>query len=199
MKYFGGCDVGSTYTKAVILDENGKMCADTTIRSNTGEHELNTTTGSFTLNTPHAQGVAAFFKNQRSFTLGSFSVESGNDYGTCVAVSLDGKPLAASAKVLIQCGTNTLPSGWTESAAPAEAAKPGKKGAPDDLRTIDSIGKAPWMMEKVRMTITLKNTALTKATALDANGYAAAEVKIARDGGSLRLTLPEDALHVVLE
>ena len=33
MKYFGGCDVGSTYTKAVILDENGKMCADTTIRS----------------------------------------------------------------------------------------------------------------------------------------------------------------------
>ena len=33
MKYFGGCDVGSTFTKAVILDENGKMVADTTIRS----------------------------------------------------------------------------------------------------------------------------------------------------------------------
>ena len=33
MKYFGGCDVGSTYTKAVILDENGKMVADTTIKS----------------------------------------------------------------------------------------------------------------------------------------------------------------------
>ena len=33
MKYFGGCDVGSTYTKAVILDENGKICADTTIKS----------------------------------------------------------------------------------------------------------------------------------------------------------------------
>ena len=33
MKYFGGCDVGSTYTKAVILDENGKMIADTTIKS----------------------------------------------------------------------------------------------------------------------------------------------------------------------
>ena len=33
MKYFGGCDVGSTYTKAVILDENGNMLADTTIRS----------------------------------------------------------------------------------------------------------------------------------------------------------------------
>ena len=33
MKYFGGCDVGSTFTKAVILDENGKIVADTTIRS----------------------------------------------------------------------------------------------------------------------------------------------------------------------
>ena len=33
MKYYGGCDVGSTYTKAVILDETGKIVADTTIRS----------------------------------------------------------------------------------------------------------------------------------------------------------------------
>ena len=33
MKYFGGCDVGSTFTKAVILDETGKIVADTTIRS----------------------------------------------------------------------------------------------------------------------------------------------------------------------
>ena len=32
-KYFGGCDVGSTYTKCVILDESGKIVADTTIRS----------------------------------------------------------------------------------------------------------------------------------------------------------------------
>ena len=33
MKYFGGCDVGSTYTKCVILDETGKMVAHTTVRS----------------------------------------------------------------------------------------------------------------------------------------------------------------------
>lgn len=33
MKYFGGCDAGSTYTKCVILDENGKMVANTTLRS----------------------------------------------------------------------------------------------------------------------------------------------------------------------
>ncbi len=32
-RYYGGCDVGSTYTKCVILDESGEMVADTTIRS----------------------------------------------------------------------------------------------------------------------------------------------------------------------
>lgn len=33
MKYFGGCDAGSTYTKCVILDENGKIAAAVTKRS----------------------------------------------------------------------------------------------------------------------------------------------------------------------
>lgn len=33
MKYFGGCDSGSTYTKCVIMDENGKIVSDVTLRS----------------------------------------------------------------------------------------------------------------------------------------------------------------------
>ena len=33
MKYYGGCDVGSTYTKAVILDGNGKIAASVIQRS----------------------------------------------------------------------------------------------------------------------------------------------------------------------
>ena len=33
MKYYGGCDSGSTYTKCVIIDENGKMVANVTLRS----------------------------------------------------------------------------------------------------------------------------------------------------------------------
>lgn len=32
-KYFGGCDVGSTYGKCVILDEFGKICGHATVRS----------------------------------------------------------------------------------------------------------------------------------------------------------------------
>lgn len=33
MKYFGGCDAGSTYTKCIIIDENGKILAAVTKRS----------------------------------------------------------------------------------------------------------------------------------------------------------------------
>ena len=33
MKYFAGCDAGSTYTKCVIIDENGKIAAAVTKRS----------------------------------------------------------------------------------------------------------------------------------------------------------------------
>jgi predicted CoA-substrate-specific enzyme activase len=33
MRYFGGCDAGSTYTKCVILDENGTIVADVTRKS----------------------------------------------------------------------------------------------------------------------------------------------------------------------
>ncbi len=33
MKYFGGRDVGSTYTKSIIIDEEGKIVASTTMRS----------------------------------------------------------------------------------------------------------------------------------------------------------------------
>ena len=33
MKYYGGCDSGSTYTKCVILDETGKMVSDVALRS----------------------------------------------------------------------------------------------------------------------------------------------------------------------
>jgi hypothetical protein len=33
MKYFGGCDAGSTYTKCVIIDENGKILAAVSKRS----------------------------------------------------------------------------------------------------------------------------------------------------------------------
>lgn len=38
-KYFGGCDVGSTYTKTVILDEDGKIVSSDTLKSKINAEE----------------------------------------------------------------------------------------------------------------------------------------------------------------
>lgn len=38
-KFFGGCDVGSTYTKTVILDEEGKIVASNTLKSKINSEE----------------------------------------------------------------------------------------------------------------------------------------------------------------
>ncbi|OAI57291.1 hypothetical protein AYO49_02335 [Verrucomicrobiaceae bacterium SCGC AG-212-N21] len=176
------------------------------VRSNTGEHEFNTKDGWFTLNAPCAQGVVALFKNRRDFTLADFALHSDNDYGTCTVVSLDGKPLRDSAKVLVQAGTNALPKGWKDAPAPADANPSSKKGnkagaPPKDLRVIENVGtgRGPWMVEKVKMKITITNPNLSKATALDPNGYALRTVEVSREGDKLTVKLPEDALHVILE
>ena len=39
-KFYGGCDAGSTYTKCVILNEDGKIVADVTKRSRRGRASL---------------------------------------------------------------------------------------------------------------------------------------------------------------
>ena len=56
MKYFGGCDVGSTYTKCVILDETGKMVSDTTIRS---KHQLRVSAPTMAMNEAVAKVAGA--------------------------------------------------------------------------------------------------------------------------------------------
>jgi predicted CoA-substrate-specific enzyme activase len=38
-QYFGGCDVGSTYTKSVIIDKNGKMVGNSIIKSKINSEE----------------------------------------------------------------------------------------------------------------------------------------------------------------
>ena len=94
----------------------------------------------------------------------------------------------------------------SSTSAPAGTVATGKKGAPSDsapkdLRKIEKVGtgRGPWLVERIKMSVTLANAALSKATALDPNGYATGAVNVQRNGGQLTLTLPEDALHVILE
>ena len=57
-----------------------------------------------------------------------------------------------------------------------------------------------WQVARTDVTLTLKNPRLTKATLLDAAGYAKSAVRGTRAAnGAFTVTLPPDTLYLVLE
>ena len=64
---------------------------------------------------------------------------------------------------------------------------------------IDEAGTGPWMVEKADGKLTVKNGTVTRAVVLDANGMSRGKGTVKREGGALEVTLPADALYVVLE
>lgn len=146
--------------------------------------------------TPQAQGVAAFFEDRRVFQLADVRIESGNRYGAVWVVSMDGKPIRESTKLLVQVGTEARPAGWKEEPATFESRRDQAKV--DGFRVV-SYGDAPWEVVRAEVQLKIRNTRATKATSLDANGMPRGELKLQRDAGGVSFAFPEDALYVVVE
>ena len=65
-------------------------------------------------------------------------------------------------------------------------------------REIVNLGGPPWLVERARLEIEVRNPQLSRATVLDANGRATGEVPLERSATGVRLKMPADALYVVL-
>ena len=166
--------------------------ASGTITSVTGELALNHKQGWCSLNAPKAQGACGFLNKKGTIALDDVTINAKNDYASILVVSLDDKPLAKSKSVLVQVGTDVRPYGF--KAAPhthkdKNGSYPGYK--------ITALGSVPWNITKTNASITLKNSALKKATALNANLEPVKELS-PKTGGSFQLDLPEDALYIHL-
>ncbi len=186
---FGGDPATSTVADlGKLIDEQAK-----TVRSDTGEIALDYGKGICTLNTSRAQGVAAFFQNQKTVSLKDVQVVSGNEYGSVLLVSMDVRPLAFSTKVLVQVGTQCRPAGWVQTPLRFHV----KEGDFDGF-VVNSVGHAPWQVVRADMTITIHNSVLSHATALDMNGNAAGEIPIQKQSGNLRFRFPDSGMYVVL-
>ena len=142
------------------------------VRSITGELTFNYDKGFCLLNAPKAQGVAAFFKNRKDFKTANVEIASDNDYGTVLVVSMDGKPIRESGKLLVQATTQCRPTGWQEKPVTIKV----KEGTFPGFEVVN-IGKAPWQVTRAKVTLTIRNPGLAKATVLDANGNAAGEAE----------------------
>ncbi len=158
-----------------------------TVRSLTGEQQWDFSRGVVTLNTPYAQGACGFLEQAGTLDLDSVAIESANEYGSVLVVSLDGQPLNESDRLLIQAGTEDRPHGFATEPV-------------DGKKRITELGGYPMNVRRVRARVTLKDSASRTATVLDANGYPTGEPPMLnRTAGGTVITLPEDALYVLVE
>lgn len=170
--------------------------AKKTVTSATGELTFNHGAGWCTIDAPKAQGVTGFLAKGGPFALKTVTIESKNEYAAILAVSLDDKDLASSQSILVQVTTQCRPYHWKES--PATFKDPEGKNSYQGKR-IDDTGAEPWNEVETQATFTVRNPRLRKAVALDPNGMPAGEVKAEPKNGALVVTLPPNALYIVLQ
>lgn len=183
-------DADPAQTKAApVSATNGE------VKSNTGELISNSDKGFVTVNAPCAQGVAAFFGRKPTHVLVDVTFSSQNNFGSALAVSMDGQPLKTSKKVLVQVGTESRPTDWVERAATINL---GENRSVPGFEVVN-YGKSPWAVAKAKLDVIVKNPGLKKATVLDMNGNAAGSVALQKVDGGVRFKFPENAMYVVLE
>jgi hypothetical protein len=152
---------------------------DKIVRSATGELVLDYGRGLLTVNTPQAQGATGFLREAGKIALDGLTIESGNEYGAVILVSLDQQPLAKSKRMFLQVMTEEKNNGWTT--------QDGK---------ITDVGGRPIIVRNVSGTLSLKrpDADKLKVTALDANGY-----PVAPAGSAARLDLRPETLNYLIE
>lgn len=126
------------------------------VKSATGELTWDYGTGRVTINSPQAQGGTGFFNGWKLSTT-DFNFDLSIPYGSVLVVSLDGKPLASSSKMLLQVMSEEQPTGWTTSG--------------EGMKTITSVGRAPLTVRSLAGTVTRKDSHKLTVTPLDVNGY----------------------------
>jgi hypothetical protein len=166
-----------------------------TIRSNTGEISLDYARGLCTVNTPRAQGATGFLNKFPAILLKDVTLHSTNEYATLSVVSMDGKPIRQSGRLLVQMGTTVRPTGWKDKDATFE--DDSKK--PVEGRQVVAIGSTPWQVTDLDATVVVTNPSLKVATVLDANGMKVRTVPATRSGATFSVKLPANALYIVLQ
>ena len=132
-----------------------------TVISTTRELELDYGKGLLTINAPAAQGISGALDEAGKTELADVVISSKLPLGHIVAVSLDGKPLATSNRILLQAMTE-------EKATNFQTEPDG-----DGVKRIENIGQDPWLVRQISGTVQFKrpDAANLEVFALDHSGY----------------------------
>jgi hypothetical protein len=189
-------EYGGDPARSRVMDLEPYIEGDT-IRSLTGQIVMDSKAGLCRVSAPRYQAVAGFLAEAGGeFELDDVTIESTNEYAVVSVVSLTDEPISRSGKVLVQMGTLARPDGWR-----VEPAKVTPRNATEPLEgyKVTSTGSGRWRIAFMTASMTIANPRLSKATTLDANGYPAKALDVEKTAEGVKLTLPKDALYVVLE
>ncbi len=163
------------------------------VRSSTGEVEVHHKRGLYLVKAPRAQAVAGFLGENGIIDLGDVRIDARNHFATVTTVALDAQPLRQSKRVLVQLGTVQRPTGFS-----SEKVNLVINDKPLEAFRILETGQTPWQVERMEGTLKIRNTGLKEAVVLDPNGMPRETIALEKAGDWMQLTLPEDALYVVL-
>jgi hypothetical protein len=180
MRTFGDNPEGSTQKNlTAYIDRDRSM-----VSSLTGELTWDYSSGLVRVDTPRSQGVAGFLAKAGRIELSDVAIESRNDFGTVMVMSLDDEPIATSKAILIQAMTEERPYGFKVEG-----------------NRITDLGGQPFGIRKLAMAVSLalQGTGEVTVIRLDENGYPAGELSRSQIGeGPLRIELAEDAIYHVV-
>ncbi|MGB0744761.1 MAG: hypothetical protein ACPGSB_09560, partial [Opitutales bacterium] len=176
--------VGETSEGTVVADLSDHIDRkNKVVTSITDELRWNYGEGYVAIDSPRAQGAAGFFGKSGRIELGDIVIESDNDYGSVLVISLDGEPLATSRSILVQAATEDKTYGFTT------------EDDGDGYQSITRLGGYPLNMKPIRATVTIKRSGLSQATVLDGNGVPTETEADTTGGDSLRIRLPGEQLY----
>ncbi len=166
------------------------------VTSITGELVTDWRRGVMMVNTPRSQGATGFLHAAGRIELGDTVLESQNRFGALLVISLDGRPLARSEKILIQVGALDRLTGFR-----TELVKLAWQETDYTGQRIAALGRGPWQVEKTAARVVLKGVArrVISATALDENLRARMPVSGAASGADYALPLAPDSIYTVIQ
>ena len=89
------------------------------------------------MNSPRAQGIVGNLAEVGRIELGDVIIDSKNDLGAIIAISMTDKPIAKSEKILIQVCNEAWPTGWKAEKADFDT-NAGRKGR--DIKSLTLVG-----------------------------------------------------------
>lgn len=156
-----------------------------TVASLNGQLRWDYGKGLSVIDTPRTQGTAGFLSAAGTVATTNLKVAMTGEFGTVMAVSLDGEPIARSRKVLLQIMTEDRPAGFRAEGG-----------------VIHDLGSAPFGVRKISGSVELLSAgsgAAARVIAVDANGYPTnAKVPVAATTGGVRIDLLPDVLYYVV-